>query len=148
MFGAAGLARLSANERELARTGPAYRAGVTGQLGRATVGLSYSRSLVPAFSFGGTTENREVTAHAYVPLARRVTAQSSIAWRRNDPIRPGDLSLQSWWAEATLGYALQPWLRVEGFYGSTHQTIDRPGGILDRNRIGIQFVTAKPMRIH
>ena len=38
-------------------------------------------------------------------------------------------------------------MRVEGFYGRTQQKIDRPGGRLERNRIGVQVVTAKPMRI-
>jgi hypothetical protein len=43
---------------------------------------------------------------------------------------------------------LRPSMRLEGFYGGAHQAIDRPGGITNRNRIGVQLVTAKPMRVH
>jgi hypothetical protein len=46
-----------------------------------------------------------------------------------------------------VGYAATPWVRFEAFYGGTHQTIDRPGGTLGRNRIGFQVTTAKPVRV-
>ena len=47
-----------------------------------------------------------------------------------------------------MGVGLTPWLRAEGFYNGSRQKIDRPGGILDRNQIGFQFVMAQPVRIH
>jgi len=47
----------------------------------------------------------------------------------------------------TLGYAATPWVHLELFYAGTRQTIDRPGGTLDRNRIGFQVTTAKPVRV-
>ena len=46
-----------------------------------------------------------------------------------------------------LGYALTQWLRLEGFYAGSHQTIDRPGGLVDRNRIGFQLITSSPLRV-
>ena len=49
----------------------------------------------------------------------------------------GELPLRSFWVEGSVGYAATPWVRIEGFYAGTHQTIDRPGGELDRNRVGI-----------
>jgi hypothetical protein len=58
-----------------------------------------------------------------------------------------ELPLRTYWIEASVGYAATPWVRFEGFYGGSHQTIDRPGGVLDRNRIGFQVITARPMRI-
>jgi hypothetical protein len=38
-------------------------------------------------------------------------------------------------------------MHIEAFYDGTHQTTDLPGGRVDRNRIGIQVVTAQPVRI-
>jgi len=55
--------------------------------------------------------------------------------------------LRSFWLEAVIGYAVTPWVRLEAFYGGVNQTIDRPGGETDRNRIGFQVSTAKPLRI-
>ena len=47
----------------------------------------------------------------------------------------------------SIGYTVQPWVRLEGFYDGSRQTIDRPGGELNRNRFGFQVITSKPMRI-
>ena len=55
--------------------------------------------------------------------------------------------LRSVWLEGTIGYAATPWVHLEVFYSGTQQTIDRPGGQIDRNRIGFQVITAKPVRI-
>jgi hypothetical protein len=57
------------------------------------------------------------------------------------------LPLWSYWLEGTLGYAATPWVHLEAFYAGTRQTIDRPGGTLNRNRIGFQVTTAKPVRV-
>ncbi len=92
-------------------------------------------------------QNEEATARLRLPLARRVYTSTAVSWRRNDPLLDGELPLRSLWIEGTIGYAVTPWVHVEAFYGGTHQTIDRPGGVLDRNRIGFQVITAKPVRI-
>jgi len=113
----------------------------------ALVGVDYVRSFVPAYGFGGTMQNEELTGRLQLPLARRVTATTGVAWRRNDPLTDVDLPLRSFWLEGAIGYAATPFVRLEAFYGGTHQTIDRPGGQTDRNRFGFQVTTAKPMRI-
>jgi hypothetical protein len=74
-------------------------------------------------------------------------AEGSVSWRSNEPLVAGDVPLRSLWLGGLVGYAAQPWLRIEGFYGRTQQRIDRPGGDVERNRIGVQVVTAKPVRI-
>ena len=144
---AAGVARLGVNSFGPARTGPAWRAALTRQLRKAGLDLTYGRSFVPSYGFGGTTQNEEATARIRLPLGRRVMTQSSVAWRRNEPLTTGDLKLVSWWFDSAIGYSLTPWLRVEGFYNGVNQTIDRPGGTLDRNHIGFQFVLSQPVRI-
>jgi hypothetical protein len=147
IVGAVGFAHLAINDLGPARTGPVYRAGLTRQFQTAALDLFYSRSFVPSYSFGGTTQNEELTARLNLPLSRRLFTHSSFAWRSNDPLTPGDLSLRSWWIEESIGYELQPWVRLEAFYAGTRQTIDRPGGLMNRNRFGFQIITVKPVRI-
>jgi len=142
-----GISRLDVTQFSASRTGPAWRLAVTHQVGKAGVNLLYSRSYVPSYGFGGTMQNEEITARVQVPLARRVTTASSLSLRRDDPLAFGGLPLRSYWIEGNIGYAATPWVRIEAFYTGTFQRIDRPGGELDRNRVGFQIITAKPVRI-
>jgi len=143
-----GASRLGVSSLGPARTGPAWRAAIARQFKKAGLDLSYSRSFVPSYGFGGTSQNEEATGRGRLPLSRRVYTQGSLSWRRNEPLTPGDLKLTSWWFAGGVGVGLTPWLRLEGFYNGSRQTIDRPGGVLDRNQIGVQFVMAQPVRIH
>jgi hypothetical protein len=77
-----------------------------------------------------------------------VTTSAIVSWRQDDPLDFVQPALRSLWVEGTVGYAASRWVRIEGFFAGTHQNVDRPGGVLNRNRLGIQVVTAKPMRIH
>ena len=124
-----------------------YRAGLTRRFQTAAIDVTYNRSFVPSYGFGGTTQNKELMTRFHVSLSRRWFANSSVAWRSNDPLTLGEPALQSWWTEASVGYDVQPWVRIEGFYGGTRQTIDRPGGVMNRNRFGFQIITVKPVRI-
>jgi hypothetical protein len=147
VFGGLGLARVSSNGYGPAQTGPSGRVGIARQFRRAGFDLTYSRSVVPSYGFGGTWQSQEVMGRARVPLARRLTAQSSIAWQSNYALTIAQPNLHSYWFEATVGYAWQPWLSLGGFYTRTNQTIERPGGAVDRRQVGIQVVTTRPMRV-
>ena len=117
---------------------------------KAAVDVNYARSFVPSYGGGGTLSNEEVTSNVHMPIGRRMYAEASASWRSNEPLVAGvagELPLRSLWLGGVVGYAAQPWLRIEGVYGRTQQRIDRPGGDLERNRIGVQVVTAKPVRI-
>jgi uncharacterized protein (PEP-CTERM system associated) len=129
------------------RTGPSWSAGLKRQLRTTFVDVAYSRSFVPSYGFGGTTENEQLTSSLTAPIGRRFYMRSSVSWRRNEPLTVGGLKLTSTWIGGSVGYTLRPWMRLEGYYDGTRQNIDRPGGRLDRNRAGFQIVTAKPMRI-
>jgi hypothetical protein len=148
VFASGGVSHLASTEVTTNRTGPAWRIGLVRRFREAGIDLRYSQSLVPSYGFGGTTENEEVTARLHLPLARRIYTSAAVSWRRNDPLIQGQLPIRSVWIEGTIGYAATPWVHVEAFYGGTHQTIDQPGGVLDRNRIGFEVITAKPVRIH
>jgi len=147
MFAAAGISHLGLTTFGPARTGASYRAGLTSQLRLVNVDVSYNRSFVPSFGFGGTMQNQDFTTQIRATPTRRTSVQSTFSWRRNDPLTVGELSLHTFWMQVSGGYAIQPWARVEGFYGALSNTINRPGGMVDRTRFGIQIVTAKPIRI-
>jgi uncharacterized protein (PEP-CTERM system associated) len=135
VFAAGGVSRLGVTQFSEVHMGPAWRMGLVRQFRTAGLDLLYTRSFVPSYGFGGTMQNEEATARVHLPLGRRLYSTSALSWRRNDPLTAGELPLRSYWIEGSLGYAATPWVRFEAFYAGTHQTIDRPGGVLDRNRV-------------
>jgi hypothetical protein len=149
VYAAGGVARLAITDFGPARTGPSVRAGILHQRQRAAVELAYSRTFVPAFGFGGTYQNEEIAGFVRAPISRRVYTISSVSWRRNEPLTSSDVHLESIWIEGTLGFAVQPWVRLEAFYSASHQndhTAGTFGGARGRNRAGFQIVTVKPLR--
>ena len=147
VFGMLGLAHVSVSAYGPAQTGPAWRAGIARQFRRAGFDLTYSRSVVPSYGFGGTLQNEEVIARGRVPVARRVSVESSVAWRSNQALAINQPNLHSFWFEANVGYAWLPWLRLEGFYTGASQGIEGSGAVVDRKQIGVQVVANRPMRI-
>ncbi len=129
------------------QTGPAGHVSLRKRTQYAFLTLEAMRSFVPAFSFGGSLRNQEVSGAARVPFAgRRGYLQGSLAWRDSEPVLARELGLRAVWTEATIGYALRRWLSVETFYLGTYQDTTVAGGRVDRNRVGVQIVTSHPMR--
>jgi hypothetical protein len=128
------------------RTGLAWRSGLTREFERASVNVNYSRSFTPSYGFGGTMENEEFVTRVHFAVGRRIYSHSSFAWRRNTPLA-GDLRLATFWGQGSVGYALAPWIQIEGFYDGRHERFDRLGGRLVRTRVGFQVITAKPVRV-
>jgi hypothetical protein len=151
IFAAAGFSRLSASVLGPALTSPRYHAGVSQRLRTGSFDVLYDRSFAPPFGVGGTTESTDFSVRLHMPLTRKVYTQSVFSWRTNNylqalPVRAAT-GLRSRWFEATIGYLAQPWVRIEGFYGNAYQTTNLAGGNFDRNRLGVQVITAKPVRI-
>lgn len=145
--GSLGASRLGVVATQPARLGLAWSAGTSARFEYATVGARYERSVVPSFGFGGTFQNEELSGTARGPFARnRAYWQGAAAWRGNDPIFPGPPSRRSTWWSGTVGYLLQPWMRVEGFFTRAQQSTS-DGGSINRNRLGFQVVTSKPLRL-
>jgi hypothetical protein len=145
----AGVAHLKITDTGETRNGPSLRASVTHTVERTRLELSYQRTFVPSWTFAGTTTNEELRGSVYVPFMRgRMSVQASSAYRHNQPLASdrSAIVLDSWWSGATLGYGLARWLRVEGFYTGSFQSSSARGQV-DRTRIGVQFVTLKPVRI-
>lgn len=145
----AGVSHLSLPEDLGSRTGPAGRVSISKRTEHAMFVASAMRSFVPAFGFGGSLRNSEVSGGVRVPFARtRGAVQGSVAWRDSEPVLATELGISAVWLETVVGYALQRWLRVEGFYsGAFQDTTADAGGRIDRNRFGVRVVTLRPMRI-
>lgn len=147
LTGGGGVSHLSSVAGRPARIGPVVRLGVAYQLDRAQLRAGYSRAFVPSYSFGGTTDNEELTAGVQVPLARRVLARSSLSLRRNEPLDRTDLSLRSLAIDASLAYLLNDWLSLEGYSTALRQNIERPGGRLNRYQFGLRLSAGTTTRI-
>ncbi len=148
LSGGFGFSRLTDLQALTSRTGPSYRVSATQQLERITVSGSYTKSYVPSYGIGGTLQNEELDGTVRMPLTRnRLYWQGGLAWRRNAPLTPGEQTLRSLWFQTWVGYSIRRWLRAEGYYWRSQQDSLLPGGRVDRNRLGIQLVTAMPMRL-
>ena len=103
---------------------------------------------MPSFAFGGTNQSQETRGFVMMPLSRnRIYLEESAAWRRTDPLLAEELPLDSIWLHTTIGYAVQRWLRIEGYHAFSRQDVRLNNGQVNRNVIGVQFVVARPVRI-
>jgi hypothetical protein len=144
----AGFSHLSLPAGLGSRTGPAGRISLQKRTPHALYVVSAMRSFVPAFGFGGSLQNSEVSGGVRVPFAAtRGFVQANLAWRDSEPVLENEVGLSTVWLETTLGYGLQRWLRLEVFYSGAFQDTTVEGGRIDRNRVGVQLVTLRPMRI-
>jgi len=148
--GGGGASHLNVAQTGVTKWGPAFRAGLAHRRQHLAVTADYDRSFVPSFSFGGLTSNQEMSFTATAPLTEggRLTISGNTTYSHTEPVRELGLNfrLNSVWYNATVGYQISSWLRTEGFVRSMHQTSSTTLDA-DRTRIGIQFITSKPVRI-
>lgn len=146
--GNVGIAHVSIARTGETLTGPSFNAGISHKVGQIVFDANYERALLPSFGFGSLTAQELFHAGVASPLASgRMYAGSSLNWRRSDPsFVEGLVRLNSYWWTSSVGFHVARWLRTEAFLAITRQTAG-PQGRLERSRIGIQFVTHKPMRI-
>lgn len=147
VFAAAGVSHLGAVGGRPARTGPSLRVGFTRDIAPAALSVIYSRSYVPSYSFGGTTDNEELGVRVAMPISRRVYTASALSLRRNDPLDAVGPTLHSTWFYGSVGYLLANWVRVEGYTSLARQNIDRPDGRINRYQFGLQLSAATTARI-
>jgi hypothetical protein len=151
MHAGAGVVHLLSTSTTAARSGPAWTLGIERHGERTTINAAYLRSYVPSFGFGGTVSNQEVNGglRMILPGTRRFYTSESVIFRDDQPLTEvqQQLPLRSWRVVSILGWEAQPWMRLEGFYSYTRQNTLLAGGLLDRNRIGFQIVTSKPVRL-
>jgi hypothetical protein len=144
--GAAGISHLSDAAFDTSRTGPYFRIAITQELEYAIVGGAFERRFLPSFGFGGSTRSQDLRGFIRMPIERRMYVQGTGSWRRTDPLIEEALQLDTLRLQSTLGYSVSRWLHLEGFYHYTRQETQL-GGLIDRQRVGIQAVIAQPMRL-
>jgi hypothetical protein len=146
-----GVAYLESTATSAPQTGPAWRIAVDRHRGSSNFHAGYLRSFIPSFGFGGTLKAQEVGVGYGTALfhSRRWYTDHSAVFRDDTPLTLvfQQLPLRSLRTNSALGWAPQPWIRLEGFYARVEQTSLRAGGRLHRNRVGFQVVTSKPMRM-
>jgi hypothetical protein len=146
--GGAGIARISGTATGETRTGPAFEAGASWQGQHHVATVSYQRSFIPSFGFGGTFQNEEWVASVRVPFARnRAYADATGSWLTNEPLTLDQPDLRWIYLSSRIGYRATPWLSVEGYYSRAQQNAQRAGSQLTRNQIGFQVVTSRPMKL-
>jgi hypothetical protein len=159
--GSAGAVYLQPTSLTAGRLGPAGSASLNRTGARTTFHVGYLRTFIPSFGFGGTVESQDVGVSVRTPVfqARRLYTSWSAIFRDNQPLAGNgviadpetgvveQLPLRSLRMHTILGWEPQPWVRLEVFYSLVQQTSLRAGGYLDRNRVGFQIVTSKPMRM-
>ena len=147
----AGIVLLQQNALTDGQTGPAWKLAVERHRSGTTLVVSYLRSYVPSFAFGGTTKSEEAGFGMRTPLfhSRRWYTELSATFRDDQPLTDilNQLPLRSLRTNSVIGWTPQVWMRVEGFYSRSQQSSLRFGGQVYRNRIGIQIVTSKPVRV-
>jgi hypothetical protein len=153
IHGSVGMSHANIVRTSETQIGPSYGGGISHRAGQVMLNTRYDRSSLPSFGFGGLSASEVFHAGMSIPLARgRMFASSGFSWRRNEPTgvledpELGGITLNSYWWNSSFGFHATRWLRAEAFYALTHQVSDAQGNV-DRHRIGIQFVTHKPMRI-
>jgi hypothetical protein len=151
MSAGAGAVYLQASAITESRTGPALRLTLNRHQERTTFHVGYLRSYIPSFGFGGTNQNQEIGVGFRTPLfhSERFYTDQSLVFRDDAPLVGAfeQLPLRSLLTYSIVGWAAQRWVRLEAFYARAQQSTLRPGGQVDRNRIGFQIVTSKPMRV-
>jgi hypothetical protein len=149
--GGVGIVYLESTPTTASRTGPAWRASVDRHVNSSAFHAGYLRSFIPSFGFGGTIQNEETGVSYRTALfgSRRWYTDHSAVFRNDVPLTSTieQLPLRSLHTNSVLGFAPQPWVRLEAFYSRVHQTSLRAGGQVYRNRVGFQIVTSKPVRV-
>ncbi|HET9830412.1 MAG TPA: hypothetical protein VFP91_01825 [Vicinamibacterales bacterium] len=154
VFAAGGFSRLDVGTLGTPQTAPSWRLGLSDHYRATTIDVSFSRSYVPSFGYGGTMQNQEATASIKMPVTRRIYTQGIASWRKEDALVFAAPELRSIWVQAVVGYTARSWVRIEGYYASTHQTAANTGpnifsgALMSHDQVGIQVVAAKPVRIH
>ena len=135
-----------------AQSAPGYSASAAWSVRSQRFSVGYQRMFMPAFGYGVAVQMQEIAASYYTPLlrSRHLYTTHSFTLRDNDPL--GEAAAGLHWLRtmrfnSRIGWAPQPWVRVEGFYSRAQQLNFLVGGDISRNRLGVQIITSRPVRM-
>ncbi len=149
LTGGGGASRLTTVFTGDSTTSPTYHAAYDRAMRSFRLSAQYSRGFEAIYGFGTLAGSDTFSASAYVPLADRLYyLDAVIAYTHTNSVRGLDFGIDyaTTWSNVTVGRQLTPYLRGEGFISFAHQSAAGPDST-NRTRVGIQIVTAKPMRI-
>ena len=130
------------------RGGLYFRSDLARQTDRALYGVAFERTYAPSFGFGGSSSAQELRGYVYMPFrSNRLYLNGSAMWRRTNPLEREELALDSFIIDATAGYGVARWLRLEAFHRFSRQDSRITGGEINRHRLGLQVVISQPMRM-
>ena len=152
LSGGAGYSWLGTDLTTERQSAPAFRVSLSRSGERLGWNVGYRKSFLPSFGFGGTFQNQEFEGSFIAPLTRRLDLTGGLSVRDSDPLSRDPLDaqipgLRSIWIRSSVSYLATRWMRIEGFYAATLQDSRRPGGQIDRSRLGVQVVTSTRMRV-
>jgi hypothetical protein len=146
-----GIVYMQQNSTAASQTGPAVRLAVTHHRESLSLRAWYEHAYTPSFAFGGTVRSLELAVGLRTPLfhSRRWYTDQSAEYRDDQPLTnlADQLPLRSFRSNSVIGWMPHEYVRIEGFYSRTQQSSLRVGGLVYRNRVGVQIVTFKPVRI-
>jgi hypothetical protein len=129
------------------QSAPAFRAGLALKRPKVSWDLSYRRSFMPAFGFGGTVQNAEVQAALRLTTGRRVAWTSGVSLRENEPLMGDQPTLRTLAGHTTLSLTPASPIRVELYGTLAMQDAQRPGGRVDRTLAGIRVTALHTTRM-
>jgi hypothetical protein len=149
--GGAGAIYVAASPVGAATTLPSLRLAIDRRDGKRRFHAGYLQAVVPSLGTGGTVRNKELGVGFTSQLfhSRHFYTDQSATFRSHTPLVrvPSELDLRSLYVSSVFGWAPQPWVNIEAFYSNVQQSTLLVGGRLDRNRVGFQIVTSKPVRM-
>jgi hypothetical protein len=145
LFAAGGLSHLDA--LGAVRTGPSWRAGLARDGRNASLSVTYIRSYVPSYGFGGAMRNEALSGQTSVTLTRRLYVRGVALWGRQDSLTIAVPQLRTFWTQGVAGWVVRPALRIEAFVVAAQQSVASPDAFLTHNQVGLQVIASKPMRI-
>ena len=126
--------------------GPTFQGGISWRGEHHLASLTYQRSFIPSFGFGGTFQNEELRATLRSSLSRWLQWSGGVAVSDNDPLEPGDPTLRAVSAQTSLGWIVGRRLRFDVFGQHVSQDSGLAGGRVLRTRAGVQATVSQTVR--
>jgi hypothetical protein len=147
--GGGGASRLEVLSTTASTIAPTFHGGFEHTRRRLEITGSYSRGFHQILGFGSLASSDTFSGGAVAPLLDRTYYLSAlVAFSRSRAVEAVGLGfdLNTTWTNAAVGRRLAPWLKAEAYLSIAFQT-SAVRGDSNRTRLGVQFVTATPVRM-
>jgi len=149
LSGGGGISRLQVLFLGGQTTSPTGHVSLDHQVRRLRFGGTLEHAYLPVYGVGTVAMTDTFTGYVTTPLLDRLYYLSSnVTYSRGNPVEDIGIGLDfdTLYLNASVGRRLAPWLSAEGYITVSLQDSNSQGST-DRTRVGVQFVTSKPLRI-